>query len=60
MPLGGDDMDASETIAVKRERAPAEGVMDSDTPTQSFGRECRDGDLHVACVSDMDVVKDHL
>ena len=32
IPLGGDDMDTSETIAERRERAPAGGVMDSDIP----------------------------
>ena len=36
-PVGGDDMDTSETVNGKRERAPGEGAADSDIPTQSFG-----------------------
>ena len=34
----GDYVDTSETINGKRERAPAEGVMDSSSRTQSLGR----------------------
>ena len=50
-------MDSSETLAGKRERAPVEGVMDSDTPTQSTDKESRLGDLRLASVMDKEVVK---
>ena len=33
-PDGGGDMDTAETLHGKRERAPAEEVMDSDIPTK--------------------------
>ena len=56
IPVGGDDKDSSETINGKRERARVEGEMESDTSTQSLGKRCRVGDLHVASVSDKDVV----
>ena len=35
IPMRGDDNDASGTVSGKRERASAEGMMDSDIPTQS-------------------------
>ena len=47
--LDDDAMDTSETLAGKGERAPVEGVMDSDIPTQAAGRKSRLGDLHLAC-----------
>ena len=59
IPVGGDDMDTSETICGKRERAPAERVMDMDIPTHSLGRKCRLGDLHLALGADKDGVKEH-
>ena len=37
-PEGGDDIDTLETINGERERAPAEGGMDSDIPTHSLGK----------------------
>ena len=57
--LGGDAMDASETLTGKRERAPVEGVMDSHVPSQSVDKRCRLGDLHWASVMGKDVVKKH-
>ena len=56
--VGGDDVDTSETINVARGRAPVEGVMDSDVPTQSLGEKCRVGDLHFACFVGKEVVKE--
>ena len=50
-------MDTSETVSGKRERAPAAGVMDSETPTQSMGPQCRAGDLHLASVEDKEVAE---
>ena len=44
-------MDTPETISGRRGRAPVEGVMDSDIPTQSLGKKCRMGDLHLAFVA---------
>ena len=35
IPVGGDAMGTSATISEKRERSPAEGVMDTDIPTQT-------------------------
>ena len=40
-------MDTSETLTGKRERAPVEGVMNSDIPTQSIETTGRLGDLHL-------------
>ena len=57
MPVGGDDTDASGIASGKRGRAPAEGMIDLYTPTQSLGRKCRVGDLHLACAADTKVVK---
>ena len=53
-------MDASETLAGKRGRAPVVGAMDSDSPAQSLGKECRAGDLHSAFVSDKEVMRGHV
>ena len=50
-------MDTSETLAGRRVRAPVEGAMDSDIPTQSIERS-RLGDLHLAFAGD-EVVKDN-
>ena len=41
-------MDTSETINGKRERAPVEGEMDSDIPTQSPRNKFRVGEIHLA------------
>ena len=58
MPVGGDDMDTSETINGKRMWAPADGVTDSGIPTQSAGKECHVGDLHLAFVAGKEAVKE--
>ena len=58
-PAGGDDMDTSETISGKGGRAPVDGVLGSDIPTQSPGEGCRVGDLHLAFVVGKGVVKVH-
>ena len=52
-------MDTSETTNGKRERAPEAGVVGSDIPTQSLGKTCLVGDLHLACVADMEVVNEY-
>ena len=52
-------MDTSETLAVKRERAPVGGVMDSAIPTQSTDKKSRLGDHPLAFVMDKEVVKGH-
>ena len=59
IPVGGDDIDTSETVSGGRKRASVEGVMDPDTPTQLFGEKCRAGDLHLAFVADQDGVKEN-
>ena len=56
---GGGDMDASETIYGQRERAPVEGVTDSDIPTQSSGQKCRVGDPPWACGAERGVARKH-
>ena len=55
--LDEDVIDTSDTVAGKRKRAPAEGAMDSDAPTQSIDKKSRMGDLHLAFASDAEVVK---
>ena len=55
IPVGGDDMDPSETINGKLECAPAEVVMESDIRTQSLGQKCRVGDLHMAIAAEREV-----
>ena len=57
---GDDDTDTSETINGERKRATSGGVMDSGIPTQSWGKKCLVGDLHLAFVPDMEVVKKHV
>ena len=52
-------MDTSETLTGKRERAPSEGVMNSDTPTQSIDKESRLGEFRPAFVIDKEVAKRH-
>ena len=52
-------MDTWETLTGKRERAPAEGALDSDIPNQSVEKICRLGDCHLAFVTDKDVAKEH-
>ena len=52
-------MDTPETANGQRERAPVEGVVDSDIPTQSLGKKRRVGDLHLALVAAWEVVKEH-
>ena len=54
--LGDDAMDTSKTLAGGRDRAPVEGAMDSDIPTQSLSKEGRLGDLHRTFVTDKDGV----
>ena len=53
-----DAIDTSETLTGKRGWTPAEGVMDSDVPTQSVDKRIMLGDLHLAFVTDKDVVKE--
>ena len=50
-------MGTSETIDRKRERAPEEGAIDSDNPTQPLGKKCRVGYPHVAFLADKEVVR---
>ena len=45
-------MGTSETLTGKRERAPVEGVMDSDAPAHSIDKKSRLGDRHPAFVMD--------
>ena len=59
-PVGGDDMDTLETACGKRERAPVDRAMDPQTRTQSLGKKCRVGDLHLAFVAEKKVVKEHV
>ena len=54
-----DLMETSETSAGRRGRAPVEGVMDSDIPTQSIEKKSRLGDLHLAFAKDKEVVEEH-
>ena len=58
--LEGDARDTSETVTGERERAPAEGVLGSDLPTQSQEKRCRVGGLHLAFSADEDGVKEHV
>ena len=58
--LGGNDVDTSDTLAGERERAPLEGVTDSDIPTQFLGAECRAGDILSAFVADKEVAEAHV
>ena len=46
--LDEDAIDTSDTAAGKRKRAPAEGAMDSDVPTQSIDKKSRMGELRLA------------
>ena len=46
--LDKDAMDASDTVAGKRNRAPAEGATDSNTPTQSIDKKSRLRELRLA------------
>ena len=48
----GDGMDAPETINGKDERAPVEGALESDIPTQSLGKKCCPGHLHMAFLAE--------
>ena len=41
-------IDTSDTVAGKRKRAPAEGAMDSDMPTQPIGEKSRMGEIRLA------------
>ena len=52
-------MDTSETLPAKRERAPAEGAMASDVPSQSVDKKCRLGDHRLAFLMDKELVKEH-
>ena len=51
-------MDSSVTLAGKRQRAPAEGVMGSDIPTQSIDKRSRLGDPHLAFAIDKGVARE--
>ena len=59
IPVEGDDADTSETASGTRDRAPADGVIYSNAPTQSLAKKCRVGDLHLALVADKEVVRGH-
>ena len=50
--------DTSKTVSRKRERAPAEGAMDSVVSSRTPGKRCRVGDLHVAFAVEEEVVKE--
>ena len=52
-------MDALETSAGKRGRAPVAGAADSDIPARSSGKKCRAGDLRLAFVAKMEVAREH-
>ena len=52
-------MDTSEIASGKRERAPVEGMMGSDVPTQVADKKCRAGDLHLASVAGKEVVEEN-
>ena len=52
-------MDTPETLAGKRERAPVEGVMGSDTPTQSIEKRSWLVGRRLAFVMDKKVVTGH-
>ena len=55
--LRGAELDTSETLAGKRDEAPADGVMDTDILTQSLEKKCRAGDFHSAFIADKVAVK---
>ena len=57
--LGGDAMDSSGTLTRKRARATAGRVMASAAPSQSADNKWRSGYLHLAFMTDKDVVKEH-
>ena len=57
--VGGGDMDTSKTLW-ETQLAAAEGATDSDIPTESLGKKCRIGELHVAFVADKEGVKEHV
>ena len=57
IPVGGDDMDPSETIYGELEGAPAEVVMESDIRIQSLGQKCRVGDAHMAIAAEREEVR---
>ena len=59
IPVVDDDMDTSETINGRRERAPAARVMDSGISTEPSGEKCRVGYLHVAFAVEKEVAKEH-
>ena len=52
-------MDTSGTLTGKRERAPAEGAMDSHVPGQSADTKCRLGDLHPAFAMEKEEMTGH-
>ena len=52
-------MDSSGTLTGKRARATAERVMDSAFLSQSVDNKCRSGYLHLAFMTDKDVVEEH-
>ena len=57
--FAGDSMETSDILAQERERAPADRVMDSDTPTQSADKKSRLGELHLAVMTNKEVVEEH-
>ena len=57
--MGSDATDPSETPTGQRGRAPVEGRMDTGAPSEAVGKKCRCGDLRLALVMDMRVVRGH-
>ena len=57
--LDEDAMDASDTLAGKRERTSVGGVMGSDIPSQSIDKKSRLCDLRLAVLVNKEVVKEH-
>ena len=53
-------METSETVTGKRERAAAQGAMDSDVPRQTQEKRCRVGDIHPALFADKEKVMGHV
>ena len=54
-----DATETSDTLAAKRERAPAEGAMAADIRSLSIDKDSRLGDLHLAIAEDKEVAKEH-
>ena len=58
-PLEDDVMDASVTDAGERGWAPSDVAENSGVSLRGQGARCRAGDLHLASVTDGEVVKAH-